>query len=186
MEGKMYKMLTVRGYDFYECASVMQKAIRRGDKLYASYFALELFASGFSKYVWKRLFTISAEDCYGVITKEIDSLYNGFVLVNDKSSKEKGRIFITKAIILLCDCRKSRESDHLQCLSYDKGVLIDDNVVNEMLMSVTDSERLEIPDYTFDVHTLKGKKMGKTKEDFFVEENKSLNNKMPSLFDGII
>ena len=64
---------TVGGYDFFEVSSAMQKAIRRADAAVAGYFALELWTSGYRDYVWKRLFTISAEDCYGVITKEIEA-----------------------------------------------------------------------------------------------------------------
>ncbi len=41
----------------------MQKAIRRGDTRLAGYWALELWGSGFGNYVWKRLLTVSAEDC---------------------------------------------------------------------------------------------------------------------------
>ncbi len=184
----MYEIKTVRGYDFYECASVLQKAIRRGDKIYAGFFALELFASGYSNYVWKRLYTISAEDCYPAITKEIDALHNGFILVNDKKSKdgkEKGRIFISKAVLLLCECLKSRDADHIQCLSYDKGVLVDESIVNEYIVNLSEQDMLNIPQYTYDCHTLKGKKMGKTKEDFFKEEYKALDKKAPSLFDDL-
>ena len=41
----------------------MQKAIRRSDARLAGYWALELWESGFGQYVWRRLLTISAEDC---------------------------------------------------------------------------------------------------------------------------
>ena len=60
---------TVCGYDFFEVSSAMQKAIRRADTGVAGFFALELWMSGYKDYVWKRLFTISAEDCFGIITK---------------------------------------------------------------------------------------------------------------------
>ena len=72
---------TVCGYDFFEVSSAMQKAIRRADTGVAGFFALELWASGYRDYVWKRLFTISAEDCYGIITKEIEALWQGHELV---------------------------------------------------------------------------------------------------------
>ena len=52
---------TVGGYDFFEVSSAMQKAIRRADAAVAGFFALELWTSGYRDYVWKRLFTISAE-----------------------------------------------------------------------------------------------------------------------------
>ena len=78
---------TKSGYDFFECSSAMQKAIRRADVRVAGFFALELWSSGYRDYVWKRLFTISAEDCYGLITAEIEALWQGHELVN-KGAKE--------------------------------------------------------------------------------------------------
>ena len=42
---------------------------------------------------------------------------------------------------------------------------------------------MEIPEYVYDVHTLKGKKMGKTKRDFFKQEDEELSNKQLSLFE---
>lgn len=104
---------TVQGYDFFECSSAMQKAIRRADAAVAGYFALELWHSGYRDYVWKRLFTISAEDCYGIITKEIEALWQGHELVNKNKTEPKGRIFVSKAVLLLCECRKCRDR-HLQ------------------------------------------------------------------------
>ena len=71
---------TIHGYDFFEVSSAMQKAIRRGDARVAGFFALELWHSKYRDYVWKRLFTISAEDCYGLITKEIEALWQGHEL----------------------------------------------------------------------------------------------------------
>jgi replication-associated recombination protein RarA len=53
---------TRRGYQFSEVSSAMQKGIRRGDAALAGYWALELWESGFGKYCWKRLLTVSAED----------------------------------------------------------------------------------------------------------------------------
>lgn len=156
---------TVRGYDFFEVSSAMQKAIRRADAAVAGYFALELWTSGYRDYVWKRLFTISAEDCYGVITKEIEALWQGHELVNKGSKEPKGRIFVSKAVILLCECRKCRDADHLQNFIYDK-LLID---ADEWLEDVRQNP-IPIPSYTFDVHTRRGKKMGRTKEEFFRDE----------------
>jgi len=59
----VHKLTTTRGYRFAEVSSAMQKAVRRGDAKLAGYWALELWASGFGQYVWRRLLTISAEDC---------------------------------------------------------------------------------------------------------------------------
>ena len=62
---------TKRGYQFSEVSSAMQKGIRRGDAALAGYWALELWESGFGQYVWRRLLTVSAEDCWGILTQEV-------------------------------------------------------------------------------------------------------------------
>ena len=164
---------TNRGYDFFEASSAMQKAIRRADTKMAGYFALELFQSGYYRYVWKRLLTVSAEDVELPITKEILSLHRGFEMVNTPKPPEmKGRIFITKAVILLCKAHKSRDMDHLQNLVYDLRVSMDEGRIQHELMD--SDEYVEIPDYAYDCHTLRGKKRGRTKKDFFLEERESL------------
>ena len=100
----MRTLFTVRNYDLYEVVSALQKAIRRNDPRTAGYFAIEMFESGYSTYCWKRLLTISAEDCAGIITKEIKTLYDSFELINKgKTGKDKrGRIFISKAVLMSC------------------------------------------------------------------------------------
>ncbi|MCX6876396.1 MAG: hypothetical protein NTW21_21685 [Verrucomicrobia bacterium] len=65
-----YHLHTIRGYSFPAVSSAMQQAIRRGDAKLAGYWALELWASGFGQYVWRRLLTVSAEDCWGILTQE--------------------------------------------------------------------------------------------------------------------
>lgn len=172
---------TIRGYDFFECSSAMQKAIRRADAAIAGYFALELWSSGYRDYVWKRLFTISAEDCYGLITSEIESLWQGHELVNKTAKEPKGRIFISKAVLLLCECRKSRDADHLQNFIYDRKMI-------DVEKWIEDVRRypISIPDYTYDVHTRVGKKMGRTKEEFFKSELESLRPREPGLFDDCV
>lgn len=172
---------TTGGYDFFECSSAMQKAIRRNDPAVAGFFALELWTSGYRDYVWKRLFTISAEDCYGLITGEIESLWQGHQLVNKGSSTPKGRIFVSKAVLLLCSVRKNRDADHLQNFVYDQQ-LID---VEKWIEDVR-SNPLPVPDYTFDVHTRRGKKRGMTKKQFFRDEYEALNPRIPGLFDDLI
>lgn len=179
-----FTLRTKNGYDFYEVASALQKSIRRNDVRTAAYFAVELWQSGYGNYAWKRLYTISAEDCWGLITHEIDALHNGYELVNKGQKEPKGRIFLGKAVILLCECYKSRDADHLNNLVVDKVTPNDEHV-----LSVLDDARrepLQVPEYTFDVHTKKGRTMGKTKEQFFKEEHEALTPKMPGLFDNLL
>ncbi len=102
------RFLTKRGYEFGEVSSAMQKAIRRGDTRLAGYWALELWASGYGNYFWKRLLTVSAEDCWEILTQEVKALHDGYALVNANvpAKQAKGRIFISKAVILLCAAKK--------------------------------------------------------------------------------
>lgn len=174
---------TLNGYDFFEVSSAMQKAIRRGDERVAGYMALELWHSNFRDYVWKRLYTISAEDCYGLITHEIEALWQGHELVNKSAPKDKpkGRIFVSKAVLLLCHVRKCRDADHLQNFIYDKGMVDVEKWIEDVRR-----EPIPIPEYTFDVHTRKGKKRGRTKEEFFKSELISLEPREPGLFDCLI
>jgi len=74
MTERRYEARTTRGYGLNEVVSAMQKAIRRGDERLAGYFTIELFESGFEQYAWRRLLTISAEDCARIITQEVKAL----------------------------------------------------------------------------------------------------------------
>lgn len=176
-------IITQRGYDLYEVASALQKSIRRADVRLAGYMSLELFPR-YSEYCWKRLLTISAEDCYGVITKEITALYDAFHIINKgrKQNDLKGRIFISKAVILLCQCKHNRDADLLSNYVYDKKYDISDEQIEKLFEEIR-QEKMVIPEYVYDVHTLKGKRAGKTKEDFFREEEAALANKQMSIFD---
>ena len=182
-----FELKTKNGYDFYEVASSLQKSIRRGDTKIAGFFALELFPK-YSNYLWKRLVTISAEDCFGVITKEVMALYEGFQFINNglSESKMKGRVFISKAVILLCNCKHSRDADIIGCYIYDKRNGIAEEELMNYLKELDETRELpDVPDYAYDCHTLKGKKMGKRKGDFFKQEEEALSNRQPSLFEGI-
>jgi len=180
-----YNLQTQRGYDFYEVASALQKSIRRGDVKLAGYMALELFPR-YAEYCWKRLLTVSAEDCHGLVTQEIKSLYDSFWVINKgkKGADLKGRIFISKAVIILCTCGHSRDSDVLSNYIYDKKQLISDEEIERLFTEVRE-EKVKVPEYVFDCHTRKGKMHGKTKQQFFIEEEAALANKQMSLFDGI-
>lgn len=178
----MYNLRTKRGYDFYECASAMQKAIRRKDCKTAGFFAIELWESGYRDYVWKRLFTISAEDCWGVITKEIEALWQGHELVNKNAKEPKGRVFVSKAVVILCMADKSRDADHLSNFVYDRGT----EEEYEKWIEDVRREPVQIPEYTFDCHTMKGKKRGMTKEQFFKDEYEALKPRQAGLFDNLV
>jgi len=177
---------TKRGYNLFEVASCLQKAIRRGDTTLAGYMAIELFESGYHNYCWKRLLTISAEDCAGIITQEIKSLHESFVLLNEGSKKVRSRIFISKAVIVLCQSRKCRDADHLQNFIYDRE-MVDAKALNTAIAEARRKpENIELPEYTFDVHTQKGRRKGATKEQFFQDEFLALQPREQGEFDHVL
>ena len=176
----MRQLTTVRGHALLEVASALQKAIRRADARLAGYWAIELFESGYREYLWRRLLTISAEDCWGVITHEIEALFRSWQFI-DRKKKGAGRIFAAKAVILLAEARKCRDADHLTNLVYDLAAI--DTAALEAELAEARAHPEPIPDYAFDCHTFKGKQAGKTKQEFFVEEHQALQPRQPGLFD---
>lgn len=104
------ELTTTHGYNLYDISSMLQKAIRRADVYHAAYAAAEMHPK-FRTYLWKRLLTVSAEDCYGIITKEIIALQQADEFVNGK--KGDNWLFIAKAVTLLCMARKNRDADYV-------------------------------------------------------------------------
>jgi hypothetical protein len=90
-------------------------------------------------------------------------------------------VFAAKATILLCQARKCRDADHLTNLVYDPKAVDDDTI--ERLLTEARAERRGLPEYTFDVHTSRGRKRGKTRADFFRDEHAALRPRQPGLFD---
>ena len=77
-----------------------------------------------------------------------------------------------------------RDADHLTNLVYDTGVATE--AAENFLKELEKTDFVEIPEYAFDCHTLKGKRKGKTKEDFFIEEFDALKPRQPGLFDEFV
>jgi replication-associated recombination protein RarA len=177
---------TKRGYNLFEVASCLQKAIRRGDTALAGYMAVELFESGYHLYCWKRLLTISAEDCAGVITTEIKALFDSFNELNAGAKKVRSRVFLSKAVIVLCAAMKCRDADHLTNYVYDRRMIDAQRLTAALAESRNSPEPIELPEYTFDVHTRKGRMKGKTKADFFRDELGALHPRQIGLFDDLI
>lgn len=81
----------------------MQNAIRKGDYEIAGHCMWELLPE-YTPYLRKRLLVISAEDCYGILTKEILPLC-------EYGTEES----LTKAMALLCAAKKNRDADYFVC-----------------------------------------------------------------------
>ena len=177
-----YDLKTRNGHNMFDMSSMLQKAIRRNDIERASYAAYELYGNYYT-YLWKRLLIISAEDCYGIMTKEIIALKLADDEVNKgKKGYEKEPVFLSKAVTLLCMARKNRDGCYVAC-----NFMLPDKILDENEIEHVDIEKAklegEIPDWVFDCHTLKGKMLGKADIDMIISEQQALKPHQLGLFD---
>jgi replication-associated recombination protein RarA len=156
-----YDIITKNKYDFFECSSAMQKCIRRGLEDDALFWAVELFESNFAEYVWKRLRIISSEDI-GLAEPNISSEINALYQLHKEQAKHKEdnnrpqRLFLVHAVFKLCRAKKSRLNDW--ALIYHWGC-------HDKLLR-------PIPDFAFDKHNDRGRKMKRGWGHFFEEGSK--------------
>ncbi len=154
---------TVNGYNYFEVISTIQKAIRRGDEPNALFFSIEVVMSGKDEALWRRLKVITSEDV-GLATLSapavIESLHSAYKEAKKlKKPSYPERLMITHAVLFLCRAKKSRLIDWATLTAF-KGHL--DNL-------------LPIPEYAFDMHTVKGRKLGHDIH-HFAQEGSKLNN----------
>jgi len=159
---------TVHGLDPFVCLSAMHKSVRRGLEREAMEFACELghTSKGFATMVANRLEVISHEDV-SLAAPEVIPLVHASctqarawfdLQLDDLRKMGKWRMAIGTAIRALCRAEKSREGDHFQAA-----------VGMSMLL---DGRAPEIPDWAYDHHTTKGRKMGRGVEYFLTEATK--------------
>ena len=147
---------TPKGYDLHEVISALQKEIRRCKEYEAVYWATELESFN-PKALWNRLRVIASEDiglADPLASLIIDVLEKQYYAADKKDSS---RLFVVHAVLYLARSPKSRMVDNLLAVVYN------------------DEERHEIPDYALDMHTIRGKKMGRGLEHFFAEGAKLKN-----------
>lgn len=150
-----FNPMTVNGHNGYEVVSALQKAIRRGEIDNAVYWAADLDLSGFSQWLWNRILLITSEDV-GPAWPEgpatIRALYENWKEIKGKPNNA-GHLYIVDAVVRLCRAPKTRVNDHILFVHY---------VCHENL-------KREIPDEALDMHTQRGRKMGRG-IDHFLEE----------------
>lgn len=176
---------TVRGFNVWEVVSALQKAIRRGDEIQTVAWTVELDQSGHSQWLWNRLLVITSEDV-GLAWPEgpqvIRALYETwreFKAGNKKHRPE--RLMVVHAALLLCHAQKSRLVDEATCSVF--GVtrpLVSQEQLDRYLAAYDDPQPLadRIPDYAFDMHTARGRRLGRGLE-HFEQEAAKLENPAP-------
>lgn len=176
------QLYTKNGHLMFDMVALYQKAIRRGDARMAGYAANEL-RGRYHEYLWKRTLVISAEDCYGIITKEIIALKQADEIYN-KGRKEYDRepLFISKAVTLLLQARKNRDADFFNCNCMESEKTISAVDLKEYL-DIEDCTFDKMPEYTYDCKTVEGRRRGKNLHDFVKAEQEALTPHQPGLFD---
>jgi replication-associated recombination protein RarA len=154
--------LTARGYDIYELLSALQKDIRRCNEYQALHWAIELETYNV-KALWNRLRVIASEDI-GIANSEatvlVDVLEKHYFDAVQRKN-DSSRLFLVHAVLYLARSQKSR--------------IVDDLLITAYGNIKYNGEKLPIPDYALDIHTLRGKKMGRDTK-FFTEESSRVNN----------
>ena len=74
-------------------------------------------------------------------------------------------------MVLHCAAKKNRDAGHLQNFVYDALADID---ADKLAADLLKAGKEKVPGYAFDCHTLKAKRKGRTKADFFREEQRAL------------
>ncbi len=137
---------TYNGFAADQVISALQKEIRRGNVENAALLAYEMVITSpaMEDYLWQRLMVISVEDV-GFGDPQAPIFINALVQmlqIFDRSVPER-RLFAVHAVRYLASAPKDRSSDEMV------NVFIHDNL------------KPVIPDYALDMHTAKGKEMGR-------------------------
>lgn len=155
-----YKLETRSGHNMFTMASLLQKAIRRGDRERAGYAAIELFGS-YHTVLWNRIMTISCEDCWGILAKEIVALrYIDETRNQGRKGYEKDTRYVSQAITLLCDAKKSRDACYFACnFVLQTDITSPDELSNEFVKQTT-REIESVEDEIFEIKNISGKVKG--------------------------
>lgn len=150
---------TLRGHQVGEVVSALQKAIRRSQEEQAVAWAVELDQSGYGVHAWNRLTIITSEDV-GIAWIDgpsvIGALRSSYFEAKARSNPSRPeRLFIVHAAMLLARAPKSRRVDHAVGAVYG-----------------TPEPWFEIPDEALDLHTARGRRMGRGEDHWFAEAAK--------------
>lgn len=99
--------VTESGYGLFDMLSLLQKAIRRNDYEQAGFAANQL-KNRFRTAMWNRIMVISSEDCYGIVTKELNAL-------RFKDEVKHDDMCVARAVWLLAHALKSRDACYYAC-----------------------------------------------------------------------
>ena len=154
---------TINGLGAFEVLSAMQKHIRRGEERQAMHCACELghTSKAFFSMVCNRLELIAHEDI-GLANPQA-AIFTAATIAQVRRYYEpdkpgKWRLLVGNVILMLCRSAKSREGDHFQAAIGQAALM--------------DGTAPELPDYAYDHHTTRGRKLGRGIDHFRRESTK--------------
>jgi len=138
------------GYVIGEAISAMGKEIRRENLYEAVFWAHQVAISGSAAedFLWERLRVVAVEDCGPANPIALVAVDSAFRLYMDLPAHWDERFqVVSYAVACLCDSEKTHLSNA---------------IFSEMVCRLRDDgQRLSIPDYALDLHTRKGKSLGR-------------------------
>jgi replication-associated recombination protein RarA len=164
-----YRSNLYPGIDLSIAASALQKSIRRNEPELALKMAF-LLMSKFPYYCIKRLQVCASEDIgnadpqAAVLAAAIGQAWQSCKL---RSPEFTGLVMIAHLVLYLCRASKNREADHATIY------------IEEWLKS---KESIEIPDWVYDKHTLKGKQLKRKMKHFMEVGAKLVNEKGSDIY----
>jgi hypothetical protein len=164
------QLVTRHGHDLREMTIALKKAIFDFDEENIGYICCEIWCW------YKRLFWVVAKGVAkdlgsGILMREINALMEIDMTMNTKNSTW---IYMCKAIVLFLHCLDLGTCD---IFSYPDMRYIEDVLKYSQIRN--------LPEYTYDCHTRKGKAMGKTVFDFRISEQTSLRPHIQGLYDDL-
>lgn len=152
-----------KDWKLYESAFI--KAIRRCNVDDALYWTTRLFILGKVDLIWRRIWIHLSEDiglANEILPSTIESLYQNYNRLSVKGdtsyeSDDACKLPLFHAVMLLAKSPKSREVD------------------NAMIVHFYTDETREVPDYCIDIHSPKGRRLGRGVDHFFQEAGKIEN-----------
>ncbi len=163
-------IVTRNGIHGDEIISMLQKSIRRGLEHNALCAAYEMYVTSeqFEDKLWRRLLAISVEDI-GFGNVEAPELVYTLNNIRKEFPYADGDrpLFFIHAIRFLCRQKKERSSD---------------NIKNRVIKEFSHGRGAQVPDYAYDMHTVKGRSMGKDEKHFLTEASRVI----PALEDADI
>lgn len=143
-----------------EIISMLQKSIRRGLEHNALCAAYEMYITSpqFEDKMWRRLLAISVEDIgFGdVHAPQLVYTLNNIRKEFPYTDGDRPMFFV-HAIRYMCTLPKERSSD---------------NVKNMLIKDFSHGRTVEVPDYAYDLHTVKGREMGRDEIHFLTEASR--------------